>query len=176
VWSDQAFSRDFWEIVGVSLLCGMVLGLERQLRGKPAGMRTSVLICMGTAMFVKLGVDLTAHEGDPSRTLGQVVTGVGFLGGGVILTQGGLIRGMTSASVIWMLAAVGGAIGLGHYPEAIALTVISAGVLVGVQRLERVFRALRRGVHAEEEPREVRSDPSEARMSGIGVEDPREPR
>jgi putative Mg2+ transporter-C (MgtC) family protein len=159
VWSsDQAFSRDFWEIVGVSLLCGVVLGLERQLRGKPAGMRTSILICMGTAMFVKLGIDLTAHEGDPSRTLGQVVTGVGFLGGGVILTQGGLIRGMTSASVIWMLAAIGGAIGLRHYFEAIMLTLISAGVLVGVQRLEHVFRALRRGVHADEEPREARID------------------
>jgi putative Mg2+ transporter-C (MgtC) family protein len=83
---------------------------------------------------------------------------------------------MTSASVIWMLAAVGGAIGLGHYPEAIALTFISAGVLVGVQRLERVFRALRRGVHAEEDPRDVRTTSDEPRMSGIGLEDPRAPR
>jgi putative Mg2+ transporter-C (MgtC) family protein len=78
------------------------------------------------------------------------VTGIGFLGGGVILSQGGLIRGMTSAAVIWTLAAIGAAIGLGYYAQAIALSLISAVVLVGIQRLEHSFRALRRGVHADE--------------------------
>jgi putative Mg2+ transporter-C (MgtC) family protein len=69
----------------------------------------------------------------------------------VILTQGGAIRGMTSAAVIWILAGIGSAIGLGRYIEAIALSLISAAVLLGVQWLEHSFRALRRGVHADEE-------------------------
>jgi putative Mg2+ transporter-C (MgtC) family protein len=148
----DVLSQQFWVPVAVALLCGLVLGLERQLRGKPAGIRTSILVCLGTAVFVRLGNELAGHGGDPTRTLSQVVTGIGFLGGGVILTQGGAIRGMTSAAVIWMLAGIGAAIGIGRYAEAIALSVISAGVLVGVQWLERTFRALRRGVHADEPP------------------------
>jgi putative Mg2+ transporter-C (MgtC) family protein len=149
---DNLVGRHFWLPVSVAILCGLVLGLERQLRGKPAGIRTSILICMGTAVFVRLGNELAGHGGDPTRTLGQVVTGIGFLGGGVILTQGGAIRGMTSAAVIWILAGIGSAIGIGRYAEAVALSVISAGVLVGVQWLERSFLALRRGVHADDNP------------------------
>jgi putative Mg2+ transporter-C (MgtC) family protein len=141
----------WWLPVSVAVFCGLVLGLERQLRGKPAGIRTSILICMGTAVFVRLGNELASEGGDPTRTLAQVVTGIGFLGGGVILTQGGAIRGMTSAAVIWILAGIGSAIGLGRYIEAIALSLISAAVLLGVQWLEHSFRALRRGVHADEE-------------------------
>ena len=147
--------RPFWVPVTVALLCGLMLGLERQLRGKPAGIRTSILICMGTTVFVRLGEELAgtgAGAGDPARTLGQVVTGIGFLGGGVILTHGGAIRGMTSAAVIWILAGIGAAIGIGRYGEAIALSLTSLGVLLGVQWLERSFRALRRGVHADENP------------------------
>jgi putative Mg2+ transporter-C (MgtC) family protein len=141
----------FWQSVGMALLCGAVLGLERQLRGKPAGMRTSILICLGTVVFMRFGAQLAeAGGGDRARTLGQVVTGIGFLGGGVILAQGGLVRGMTSASVIWLLAAVGVAIGLGYFAEALALTLTAAFVLVGVQRLERLFPQLRRGVHSHE--------------------------
>jgi putative Mg2+ transporter-C (MgtC) family protein len=147
---ENLVGRHFWLPVAVAVLCGLVLGLERQLRGKPAGIRTSILICMGTAVFVRLGNELASHGGDPTRTLSQVVTGIGFLGGGVILTQGGAIRGMTSASVIWILAGIGSAIGIGRYIEAVALSFISAGVLVGVQWLERSFLALRRGVHADE--------------------------
>jgi putative Mg2+ transporter-C (MgtC) family protein len=159
---EEILSRGFWLPVSVAVLCGGVLGLERQLRGKPAGMRTSILICMGTQVFVRLGNELANHGGDPSRTLGQIVTGIGFLGGGVIVTQGGSIRGMTSAAVIWTLAAIGAAIGLGLYQEAIALTFISTAVLIGVQRLERTFTSLRRGVHADEShaPHEESNDAS----------------
>ena len=152
---DNLVGWHFWLPVSVALLCGLILGLERQLRGKPAGIRTSILICMGTAVFVRLGNELASHGGDPTRTLAQVVTGIGFLGGGVILTHGGAIRGMTSAAVIWILAGIGSAIGIGRYVEAIALSLISAGVLVGVQWLERSFRVLRRGVHADENPDDV---------------------
>jgi putative Mg2+ transporter-C (MgtC) family protein len=140
----------FWTQVGMAVLCGAVLGLERQLRGKPAGMRTSILICLGTVMFMRFGDQLVVHTGDPGRTLGQIVNGIGFLGAGVIFAEGGLVKGMTSAAVIWLLAAVGVAIGLGHYGQAIELTLAATFVLVGVQRLEHTFRSLRRGVHADE--------------------------
>jgi putative Mg2+ transporter-C (MgtC) family protein len=147
---DGLLDTQFWLPTAVALVCGTLLGVERQLRGKPAGIRTSILICLGTSVFIRLGSGLAAHGGDPTRTLGQVVVGVGFLGGGVILTHGGHIRGMTSAAVIWLLACVGSAIGLGLYGQAIALTLVALLVLIGVQWLERTFRQLRRGVHAEE--------------------------
>src|SRR5690349_17906185 len=137
----------------MAVLCGAVLGLERQLRGKPAGMRTSILICLGTVMFMRFGDQLAAHIGDPARTLGQIVNGIGFLGAGVIFSEQGLVKGMTSAAVIWLLAGIGAAIGLGFYAEAVVLTLTATAVLVGVQRLEHTFRQLRRGVHAEEEGR-----------------------
>lgn len=159
---DGLLDRQFWWPISVALCCGTLLGLERQLRGKPAGIRTSILICMGTTVFIRLGTGLASHGGDPTRTLGQVVTGVGFLGGGVILTHGGHIRGMTSAAVIWLLACIGSAIGLGYFAQAIAVTLVALLVLIGVQWLEHTFRQLRRGVHAEggAESEDTPADPS----------------
>lgn len=141
------FSPAFWLRVGTSVLCGGVIGLERQLRGKPAGIRTSILICLGTQFFVVLGASFVPDNADPTRVLGQVVSGIGFLGAGVILTRGGLVVGVTSAATIWLLAAVGATIGLGHLPAGIALSFTTVGILVGVEQLEKSFQALRRGVH-----------------------------
>ena len=139
-----------WSRIGVALVCGGMIGLERQLRGKPAGMRTSSLICLGTMMFVFLGHGMVnISGGDASRVLGQVVTGVGFLGAGVIMTRDGLLTGVTSAAVVWVLAAVGAAVGAGRFGAALAISVVTVSVLVGVQKLERAFVQLRRGVHAE---------------------------
>jgi putative Mg2+ transporter-C (MgtC) family protein len=82
---------------------------------------------------------------DPTRVLAQVVTGIGFLGGGVILAREGAIVGVTSAAVIWVLAALGALIGLGHLLAAIVLTMVTVGLLIGVELLESVFRRLRAG-------------------------------
>ena len=95
-------SRLFWMHVGTAVLCGGLIGIERQLRGKAAGIRTSILICLGTALFVSLGASLPSDRVDPTRVLAQVVSGIGFLGGGVILARKGLIVGVTSAAVIWV--------------------------------------------------------------------------
>ena len=146
-WHD-VLAVDFWVRFGVAAACGGVLGLERQLKGKPAGIRTSMLVCVGTMMFVHLGVELGGPQTDPTRVLGQVVAGIGFLGAGVILNQQGSIQGMTSASVIWLLAAVGAAVGLDRPAAAIAMAGGAFGVLVGVSALERAFAVLRRGVHS----------------------------
>ncbi len=138
----------FWAKVFFSVFCGFIFGLERQLRGKPVGIRTSCMISLGTMTFVHLGLLQSKDDADHIRLLGQIVTGVGFLGGGVIFTQGGLVNGVTSASVIWLLTAVGAAIGFGHFDMPLALSVIGVAILWGVQVLERGFRSLRRGVHS----------------------------
>ncbi|HUT78943.1 MAG TPA: MgtC/SapB family protein [Polyangia bacterium] len=141
----------FWVPVLVSVACGAVIGLERQLHGKPAGIRTSILICLGTTIFVRLGVLLSGGNTDPTRVLGQVVTGIGFLGAGVILTQGPQIKGVTSAAAVWVLAGIGAAVGLGFHKGAVALSLTTVAVLVGVEFLERGSAALRKGVHSRDE-------------------------
>lgn len=85
--------------------------------------------------------------GDPSRVVGQVVTGVGFLGGGVMLTRDGLVIGVTSAAVIWLLAALGCIIAFELEFQAVLFTVLSLIVLVGVNLLEKVVKRLNSGVH-----------------------------
>lgn len=150
-----------WSRVGAALLCGGIVGFERQLRGRPAGVRTSSLICLGTAMFVYLGMSLREEGGDATRVLGQVVTGVGFLGGGVIMTRDGLVTGVTSAAVVWVLAAVGAAIGAGKFGIGFAVSVVTVTVLVGVEKLEHAFAQLRRGVHAQKPELELDSTPTQ---------------
>ena len=149
---DELWDGRLWSRVGMAIVCGGLVGLERQLRGKPAGMRTSSLICLGTAMFVYLSQTLAGDRLDPSRVLGQVVTGIGFLGAGVIMTRNGLLTGVTSASVVWVLAAIGASIGLGRFGAGVALSLVSIAVLVGAELLERAFGALRRGVHGSASP------------------------
>ena len=95
------FAGPFWATVGYAILCGGIIGLERQFRGKTVGVRTSILICLGTAVFIGLGAAASGGAGDPARVLGQVVTGIGFIGAGVIISQGGEIRGVTTAAGIW---------------------------------------------------------------------------
>lgn len=129
-------SREFWLRILVAILAGGVIGLERQIRGKVAGVRTSILICLGTEIFVSLGSSFAGTNSDPTRVLGQVVTGIGFLGAGVILARGDRILGVTTASVIWILAAIGSMIGLGYLQAALVLTLVCVLVLVGVERIE----------------------------------------
>ena len=136
--------REFWQHLGTAILCGGIIGIERQLRGKAAGIRTSILICLGTAIFVALGASL-GPAADPTRVLAQVVSGIGFLGGGVILARKGLVTGVTSAAVIWVLAALGAMIGLGHLRATLVLTLVTLGILLGVELLEGAFRKLREG-------------------------------
>src|SRR5918999_3098086 len=140
----------FWLRLGTAILCGGVIGLERQLRGKAAGIRTSILICLGTEIFVSLGASFGGERVDPTRVLAQVVTGIGFLGGGVILAREGMLVGVTSAAVIWVLAALGALIGLGYLAAAIILTLVTVGLLLGVELLESMFRRLRQGAQERE--------------------------
>ncbi len=140
-------SFDLWQKIIISIVCGALVGLDRQLRGKPAGIRTSSLICLGTTIFVTLGTSYAPSQGDQLRVLSQVVTGIGFLGAGVIMSKEGLVTGVTSASVIWVLATIGSSVGMGHYGMALAVTIATIAVLVGVEWLEESFQKLRIGSH-----------------------------
>ena len=148
--SFDPFTRPFWITIGMSVLCGAVVGLERQLRGKPVGVRTSVLICLSTAVFIRLGAAVAGEGTDASRVLGQLVTGVGFLGAGVILTREGMVTGVTTAAVIWALAAIGAAVGLGHPAGGLAVALVTVTLLTGVELIEAALRGLRNG--PEQEP------------------------
>jgi len=130
----------------IAILCSFVIGLERQWSGKPAGIRTSILICLGAYVFVATAVFYEPNVGAP-RVLGQVVTGVGFLGAGVMLTKDGLVHGVTTASVIWILAAIGGLIGFGNYAAAVVLTFLTVVVVLGISLLEKAFNKLKSGAH-----------------------------
>jgi putative Mg2+ transporter-C (MgtC) family protein len=138
----------FWLPVLVSLLCGLIVGLERQLRGKPLDVRTAVLICLGTHIFIRLGTQYGGGGDDAMRVLGQVVTGIGFLGAGVILTRGQYVMGLTTAAVIWVLAAIGACIGFGNYGAAIALAFVTLIVLNVLEMVEDRLASMRRGPHS----------------------------
>ena len=142
------FALPFWMTVGMAIACGGIIGLERQLRGKPAGIRTSILICLSTTIFIHLGA-LTSGElgSDATRVLGQVVTGVGFLGAGVIISREGTVTGVTTAAVVWALAAIGATIGFGFYKGAFALSLITVLVLWIMDVLESSVTAFARGAH-----------------------------
>lgn len=145
----QPFVYPF-DIIGIALAlgCGGLIGLERQIRGRPAGMRTSMLICLGAHTFAALGNSFGGMNVDPSRVLGQIITGIGFLGAGVMLARGGLVFGVTSASAIWMLAAIGSTIGLGFHSAGVVLTFMTIIVLVALDLFESKIERMRRGVHA----------------------------
>jgi putative Mg2+ transporter-C (MgtC) family protein len=137
---------DFWIKAGLSIVCGFVVGIERQIHRKPIDVRTSVLICLGTMVYIYLGDNVyngTAKDG--TRVLGQVITGIGFLGAGAIITRSGLVLGLTSASVVWVLAAVGAAIGFDFYGIGLAVSVLTVLLLAILHRVEhfaeRVFRS-----------------------------------
>ncbi len=136
-----------WSRLLTCLLCGFLIGIERQLRGKPVGIRTSSLIILGSYCFLELSCAISPQAADQARVLGQLVTGIGFLGAGVMMTQNGVVIGATSAATVWVLAALGAMIGLNLSVPAIVLTFFILGILVGVDWLERKFVHLQRGVH-----------------------------
>jgi putative Mg2+ transporter-C (MgtC) family protein len=117
---------------------GGAIGLEREFRHKPAGLRTNMLIALGSALFSMLSVELGSAAGSPDRVAAQVVTGIGFLGAGAILRHGENIEGLTTAATVWVNAAIGMAAGLGAYSAAAVgatLTLVVLGLLPSMERM-----------------------------------------
>lgn len=136
-----------WDSILTAIFCGAIIGLERQLRGKPVGIRTSSLIVLGTYLFLSTAFMLKGDIVDPSRVVGQVITGIGFLGAGVMLAKDGAVVGVTSAATIWVLAAVGVMISTNNNLNAIRISVLVVTILYGVDMLETHTKAFSKGVH-----------------------------
>ena len=118
-------------------LCGGWIGNERQHREKPAGLRTMTLVCLGSAVFTMIGVAFAGTNGDSGRVAAQVVTGIGFLGGGVIMRGAGGVLGTTTAATIWVTAAIGMVVGAGYVGAGLGLAGMVLGVLTGIGKWER---------------------------------------
>lgn len=129
---------DFFLSLAVAAAAGMVIGLERQWQNKSAGLRTNTLVAMGAALFVLLSMQLTEEQGDVTRIIGQVVTGVGFLGAGIIFKEGVNVYGLTTAATVWCSSAIGCFAGAGFYME----TLIATCCLIGVHLILLPFNRL----------------------------------
>jgi putative Mg2+ transporter-C (MgtC) family protein len=135
----------------VAVIAGGAIGFERQIAGKPAGLRTNILICVGSTLLMDLSIHVggvwgNGMVGDPARLAAQVVTGIGFIGAGTIMQARGTITGLTSAATLWVVAAIGLTAGAGFTVEALGATLTVMFVLAGLGRLEhgllRVSRAM----------------------------------
>lgn len=109
--------------IGCAFVMGTFIGVERQIRQRNAGLRTNILVSIGAAAFTILSYSMTTCNGDPSRVAAQIVSGIGFLGGGLILKDGLTVRGLNTAATIWCSAACGTLSGVGLYKEAAILVI-----------------------------------------------------
>jgi putative Mg2+ transporter-C (MgtC) family protein len=157
---------------------GGAIGVEREIAGKPAGLRTNILICVGAALFTHLSIHIAeigfspdGHPyGDTTRIAAQIVSGIGFLGAGAILHAHGAVLGLTTAATIWVVAAVGAAVGAGAYVEGVGTSLLIIVVLVGLRPVERKMLLRRRKVSATVRvQRDLRFDTIEDILRGNGL-------
>jgi putative Mg2+ transporter-C (MgtC) family protein len=120
--------------IGLAALLAGAVGAEREWTGKSAGLRTHMLIAVGSTLLAHISI----HLGDGARITAQIVTGVGFLGAGSIMRTEGFVFGLTTAASVWMVAAVGVAVGVRAYPLAVIGAVMALIVLEGYRWLERM--------------------------------------
>lgn len=155
-WLDPAWIQALeLSLLGRLLLAtalGGLIGLERELAGKPAGLRTNILICVGAALLMDISRSVAAAAvgpADPARIAAQVVSGIGFIGAGTILVERGSIVGLTTAATLWVVAAIGLAVGSGAYASAIGATALVVVTLLILGRLENFLFERRTAVHVD---------------------------
>lgn len=158
----------------VAAALGGLLGLERELRGQIAGLRTHILVSVGACLFTLASVwaaqplmgavdgESAGVRADLTRIASQVVVGIGFLGGGTILHHGTTVRGLTTAANLWVTASIGLATGLGFYSGAVVGTLIGLLALAALRPIERYIHRERRRRHAPREP-DIPSHPPRGR-------------
>jgi putative Mg2+ transporter-C (MgtC) family protein len=130
----------------IAALLGGLIGLEREIRDKPAGLRTNMLVCMGASQFMVISMKAAQmFGGDPMRIAAQIITGIGFLGAGAVLHSHGFVMGLTTAATIWVVAGVGMALGAGMYGTAVAASVIAVVTLSLFSMVERRLNRGRQG-------------------------------
>ena len=128
--------------VSAAFIIGAIIGIEREFRSKPAGFRTMILICVGSCLYTILSKESTA--GSTDRIASNIVTGIGFIGAGVIFKEGMTVNGLTTAALIWITAALGMAIGYHNYTLAIVVSVIVVITLFVLEPVQRFINKLHR--------------------------------
>lgn len=136
---------DHWEILDLykalsAVAAGVILGLERELKDKAAGLKTITVICLGSALFAIISYKVGGADGESTRIASYIVSGVGFLGAGVIFKDGVNVSGLTTAGIIWLAAAVGTAIGFGEFFLAITFVAAALIIMYASPHLNRIFR------------------------------------
>lgn len=135
--------------LALATILGGAIGWERERAGKPAGLRTNILICVGATLLTDVGTSIAgAWEGpaaDPARIAAQIVSGIGFLGAGTIIQSRGSVTGLTTAATLWVVAALGIAVGSGYYVEALGAGGLVLLVLIPLGRIEREVDLSRSG-------------------------------
>lgn len=129
-----------WEMalkLMIAALLGGAIGFEREAHERPAGLRTHILVCMGAALFALSSFQIAGEHFDPGRVTAQIVTGIGFLGAGTILRRGSVVRGLTTAASIWIVAAIGIAVAIGG--TMLYLALIASALVIGTLTLARVL-------------------------------------
>jgi putative Mg2+ transporter-C (MgtC) family protein len=125
-----------------AFVIGAVIGIEREFRSKPAGFRTMILICVGSCLYTIISKD--TRFGASDRIASNIVTGIGFIGAGVIFKEGITVNGLTTAALIWITAALGMAIGYHNYPLAIVVSIMVVIVLFVLEPVQRFINRLHR--------------------------------
>ncbi|MGB9843042.1 MAG: MgtC/SapB family protein [Caldisericia bacterium] len=124
----------------ISIALGALIGIERERRNRPAGLRTHVLVSLGSALFTITSIQFSKMYGgvDPSRVAANIVTGIGFLGAGTIMREGLTVRGLTTAATIWVSSAIGLSCGMGYYIPAIITSISTFLILILLRNLEYI--------------------------------------
>jgi putative Mg2+ transporter-C (MgtC) family protein len=149
-WFSEAFTGNILLRLAISCLLGAVIGLERDMHGRAAGLRTNMLVSLGSALFMIIsetvaeiysanGAGESGLRVDPSRIAAQIIAGIGFLGAGAILKEGLNVRGLTTAACLWVSAGIGMAAGAGLFELAMVVTAISLFTLTGMGYLDKLY-------------------------------------
>ena len=159
-------------------LLGGIIGLERELHSQPAGLRTHMIVSLGSCLIMLVSMhmgEVSSGKSDPGRIAAQVVAGVGFLGAGAIMRSGLSVRGLTTAACLWTVAAIGLAVGSGFWHAAVVTTVLTLVATVVFQKVERRFskgKSHRRFVvHAKDSAALVSRLEEILTRSGTGIEE-----
>lgn len=163
----------------LAMMFGGFIGLERESHKRPAGFRTHILVCVGSALVMVISqyafADFArATEYDPGRIAAQVVSGIGFLGAGTILREGATIKGLTTAASLWVVAGIGLAVGTGFYLAGAVTTGLVVVVLVVLDRFERRFIYTKRDtlfVQVQDKPGQLGAIATVLGKYGVGIKD-----
>lgn len=125
----------------VATICGLTIGWEREIKNKVAGIRTHIIVCVGACLYTSAGIILSEqYHSDPSRIIGQIITGIGFLGAGVIYKHEDKVVGVTSAAFIWLISSIGVLIAMGFLMSSILFTIGFLALLIILQKLENKIK------------------------------------